>query len=218
MISSAQLLREKGASDLSGRWGEAALFTFVYYVLAAIFSATVAAGVELLVPGVGTLLSLLVIPMGWSYYVTFLANHRKTDADPFNVARLFDGYHDFVRIFFTTLLTNVYIFLWTLLLIVPGIIKGISYSMAPYILAREKGKPAMECNKEAKYNEAIELSMAMMEGHKMELLWLYLTFIGWAILCIFTLGIGYFWLVPYMSSTFANFYEEVKADYQSKSL
>ena len=80
MISSAQLLREKGASDLSGRWGEAALFTFVYYVLAAIFGATVSAGVELLVPGVGTLLSLLIIPMSWSYYVTFLANHRKTDA------------------------------------------------------------------------------------------------------------------------------------------
>ena len=209
MISSAQLLREKGASDLSGRWGEAALFTFVYYVLAAIFSATVAAGVVLLVPGVGTLLSLLVIPMGWSYYVTFLANHRKTDADPFNVSRLFDGYRDFTRIFFTTLLTNVYIFLWTLLLIVPGIIKALSYSMTAFILRD---------NKEAKYNEAIELSMAMMEGHKMELLWLYLTFIGWAILCVFTLGIGYFWLVPYMSSTFANFYEEVKADYQSKSL
>jgi uncharacterized membrane protein len=154
MISSAQLLREKGAGDLSGRWGEAALFTFVYYVLAAIFSATVAAGVELLVPHVGTLLSLLVIPMGWSYYVTFLANHRKTDADPFNVSRLFDGYRDFSRIFFTTLLTNVYIFLWTLLLIVPGIIKGLSYSMTAFILRD---------NKEAKYNEAIELSMAMME-------------------------------------------------------
>ena len=147
--------------------------------------------------------------MGWSYYVTFLANHRKTDADPFNVSRLFDGYRDFTRIFFTTLLTNVYIFLWTLLLIVPGIIKALSYSMTAFILRD---------NKEVKYNEAIELSMAMMEGHKMELFWLYLTFIGWAILCIFTLGIGCFWLVPYMSSTFANFYEEVKADYQSRSL
>ena len=61
--------------------------------------------------------------------------------------------------------------------------------------------------------KAIDLSMKMMKGHKMDLFILYLTFTGWGILCIFTLGIGYFWFVPYMNASLAEFYEEVKADY-----
>ena len=71
-------------------------------------------------------------------------------------------------------------------------------------------------NPEMKNNEAIELSMKMMDGHRMDLLWLYVTFIGWGILCILSLGIGYFWLAPYMQSSMAQFYEDVKADYEPK--
>ena len=99
---------------------------------------------------------------------------------------------------------QVYTFLWTLLLIVPGIIKALSYSMTSFVLYD---------NPEMKNNEAIELSMKMMDGHKTALFWLYLTFIGWGILCIFTFGIGYFWLAPYMQASLAQFYEEVKEDY-----
>ena len=205
MTSSAKLLRDRGASDLDGRWLEAALLTFVYTIICGIFSATVSSGAELFVPYVGTAFSLLLIPMSWGYSMAFLANHRKEDNDPFRVGHLFDGYHDFVRIFLTLLLQYVYIILWTCLLIIPGIIKALSYSMTQFVLRD---------NKDLKYNGAIELSMAMMEGHKWDLFWLYLTFIGWAILCLFTLGIGYFWLQPYITSTMANFYEEVKAEYE----
>ena len=66
---------------------------------------------------------------------------------------------------------------------------------------------------ELRYNGAIEMSMAMMQGHKWELFYLYLTFIGWGILCVFTLGVGLFWLEPYVETSVANFYEEVKEDY-----
>ena len=207
MTSSAKLLRDRGANDLDGRWLEAALLTFVYCVIAGIFSATVSAGAELFIPHIGSVFTLLLLPMGWGYSMTFLANHRKEDNDPFRVGHLLDGYQDFVRILLTILLEYIYIVLWLCLLIIPGLIKSLSYSMTLFILRDYK---------ELKYNGAIDLSMAMMEGHKWDLFWLYLTFIGWAILCIFTLGIGYFWLQPYMTSTMANFYEEVKAEYMGK--
>jgi uncharacterized membrane protein len=71
-------------------------------------------------------------------------------------------------------------------------------------------------NPEMKNNEAIELSMKMMDGHKADYFWLQLTFVGWGILCFFTFGIGYFWLIPYMQASVAQFYEEVKADYEQK--
>ena len=107
------------------------------------------------------------------------------------------------------LLMVVYTFLWSLLLIIPGIIKYFSYAMTPFILA---DKPELTAN------EAIELSMKMMDGHKLDFFILTLSFIGWSILAIFTLCIGYLWLVPYMYTTMAAFYEDVKAEYESKNV
>ena len=205
MTSSAKFLRDKGWDDLSGRWGEAALLTFVYTIIYALFSGTVTAGTDLVAPGLGTALSLFLLPMGWGFSVSFLDNHKKTSNDPFHIGCLFDGYRDFSRVFLTLLLQVVYIILWSLLLIVPGIIKALSYSMTPFIL---RDYPTL------KYNGAIELSMDMMNGHKWDLLWLYFSFIGWGLLCLLPLGIGYFWLSPYVRSSVANFYEEVKKEYE----
>lgn len=102
------------------------------------------------------------------------------------------------------LLMAIFIALWTFLFIVPGIVKAYSYSMTPYIL---------EENPELSANEAIDRSRFMMRGHKFDLFWLQLGFIGWFFLCILTGGIGFLWLEPYYSSAKAAFYEEVKADY-----
>ena len=102
------------------------------------------------------------------------------------------------------LLMSIFIALWTLLLIIPGIIKAFSYAMTPYIL---------EENPELTASEAIHRSRMMMRGHKFDLLWLYLGFLGWFILCIVTVGIGFLWLNPYVETAKAAFYEEVKADY-----
>jgi len=87
-------------------------------------------------------------------------------------------------------------------LVVPGIIKYYSYAMTDYILKEEP---------EMKNNAAIEKSMAMMENNRMKLFMLDLSFIGWAILCCITLGIGFFFLIPYMQSARAAFYEDLKA-------
>ena len=102
----------------------------------------------------------------------------------------------------TVVLVFIYTFLWSLLLIIPGIIKHYSYAMTPYILKEEP---------EMKNNAAIEKSMVMMDGNKMKLFMLDLSFIGWAILCIFTFGIGFLFLQPYVAISRAAFYEDLKA-------
>lgn len=205
MIKSASEIRSAARKALSGHWAEAAMLTFIYCLVAWAFSAIVG-GLEYVQAGLGTVASLLLLPLGWGYAVVFLANSRGAE-DPFNASRLFDGYKDFGRVFTTTLLTQIYICLWTLLFIIPGIIKSLSYAMTPFVLRD---------NPEMKNNEAIELSMKMMNGHKGDLFWLYLTFIGWGILCIFTFGIGYFWFAPYVQASTAQFYEEVKEDYTKR--
>ena len=102
-----------------------------------------------------------------------------------------------------TLLMGIFIFLWALLLIIPGIIASISYSMAQYIMLDEPDLSPMEC---------IRKSKEMMKGHKWEYFCLGLSFIGWIILGIFTFGILYLWLMPYMSVTMCNFYNKLKGD------
>ena len=101
----------------------------------------------------------------------------------------------------------LYIVLWSLLLVVPGIIKAISYSQTIYIL---------KDNPELKFNGAIERSMAMMEGHKMEAFLLGISFIGWLLLGVLTLGIGMLWVTPYMNTAYAHFYNYVKEDYERR--
>lgn len=107
------------------------------------------------------------------------------------------------------LLVGVYTLAWTLLLIVPGIIKSFAYALTPFILI---DKPELSAN------EAIELSMKMMDGHKLDLFILYLSFIGWYLLSILTLCVGMLWVMPYMYTAMAAFYEDVKAEYESKAV
>jgi uncharacterized membrane protein len=136
--------------------------------------------------------------MAYALNIAFLRLLRK---NPQELGYLFQEFNS--RVYVTTLLTMVYTLLWTLLLIIPGIIKAYSYSMTYYVL---------EDNPELSGDKAIEESMRIMSGHKWALFWLHLTFIGWALLCILTLGIGFFWLVPYMNTAQAAFYEDIKAE------
>ena len=113
----------------------------------------------------------------------------------------FSGFDDFFSAFKVTFLVGLYTFLWSLLFIIPGIVKSYSYSMSLYILADNKGKSARECIKE---------SMAMTDGHKMELFVLDLSFIGWELLGALTCGIAYIWIQPYYTATKANAYETLR--------
>lgn len=111
-----------------------------------------------------------------------------------------EGFKDYGRILGTMLLSSVYQFLWMLLLIVPGIIKGYSYALTPYLL---KDHP------ELKFNAAIEESMRLMSGNKMRLFLLDLSFIGWFLLGLITFGIAFLWITPYWNTARAAFYEDL---------
>ena len=101
-------------------------------------------------------------------------------------------------------LKNLFLSLWTLLFIIPGIVMSFAYALTPYILADEPEIDSLE---------AIRKSKAMMQGHKWELFVLHLSFLGWEILGILTLGIlDIFYVQPYLYSSLAAFYEERKAE------
>ncbi len=103
-------------------------------------------------------------------------------------------------------LMSIYIFLWCLLLFIPGIIKSYSYCLAPYISMDNDELTAEEC---------INESMKMMNGNKWRLFLLDLSFIGWYLLAIFfTLGIGLLWVVPYHETAHILFYEDLKSQPQ----
>ncbi|MCM1109263.1 MAG: DUF975 family protein [Clostridium sp.] len=196
MIKSASELRAAARQSLSGMWGGAVILYLVYLIIYGGVSA---------IPMVGSLGSLLLLPMAYGVSAAFLDNARTRKE--FQVGDAFVGFSDYGRLFGTLLLQGVYVILWTMLLVVPGIIKQYSYAMTVFIL---KDEP------ELKYNAAIEKSMVMMDGHKWDYFCLQLSFIGWVLLACCTCGIGFLWLGPYMASASAHFYEEVKADYAKR--
>lgn len=182
-------LRQAARNALAGQWVMAALATLVYSAISGFVA----------IPALGIAAYILTLPIMYGFTVLFLKLFRNGDL---NIGSLFDGFQDYGRILGTVLLQVVYTFLWTLLLVVPGVVKWYSYSMTSYILLDEP---------ELKNNAAIEKSMAMMEGHKMRLFLLDLSFIGWALLSsLFTFGIGFFFLQPYVATAHAAFYEDLK--------
>ncbi len=140
---------------------------------------------------------ILCLPLLYGYYIFFLEIVRQRVRKS---AFIFTGYRHFPRITLTMLLQAIYTMLWSLLLIIPGIVKGFSYAMTPFIL---RDHPEM------KYNDAINESIRLMKGKKMKLFMLYLSFIGWFLLCLLSFGIGVILLIPYIRTAEAAFYEDI---------
>lgn len=192
MLKQNSELRAQARIALQGKWLMAAVAALIYTAILGGLSSII---------GIGWIGSLLIgLPIGYGFAVLMLGLAKgATDID---LGILFEGFKDYGRILGTKALQAVYTFLWMLLLVIPGIIKSYSYAMTDFILKEEP---------ELRNNAAIEKSMAMMEGNKMKLFLLDLSFIGWAILSIFTLGIGMLFLQPYMQISRAGFYEDLKA-------
>lgn len=100
-------------------------------------------------------------------------------------------------------LRGLYIFFWTLLLIIPGIIASYSYAMTPYVMVEHPEYGA---------NLAIGFSKALMRGNKWRLFCLEFSFIGWTLLSILTMGIGFLWVIPYIEAANAAFYRDISRD------
>lgn len=112
---------------------------------------------------------------------------------------LFSRFSIFLKALGLRLYMFLFVFLWSLLLIVPGIIAAYRYAMAPYLMAQYPDKGIVECVNDSK---------ALMAGNKGRLFLLSLSFIGWALLCLLTAGLGTLWLNPYTQAAIAGFYLE----------
>ena len=212
-------LRAQARERLEGQWGTFVLMTFLMLVIQTILQIPGYIGslLEILSPenvlaslsfsNISNILSLLALPLSWGLTVSLLRNHREESVD---LENLFDGFRGgrYTRVFCALFLVNLFTFLWALLLIIPGIMKAFSYALTPYIVMDEPELTA---------RQAITRSCEIMEGRRWKLFCLYLSFIGWGILCILTFGIGFLWLAPYMNASIAAFYEDARAEYEAEN-
>ena len=187
-------LKAAAKSQIKGKIGILFLITLIIALISGIAGAILS-----LIP-FGSLVASIIITPAFSLslirvYLNVIKGNTPAAGDAFS------GFDDFWSAFKVTFLVGLFTFLWSLLFVIPGIVKGYSYSMSTYVLAENKGKPALECIKESK---------AMTEGHKMDLFVLDLSFIGWYLLCGITFGIAGIWVIPYISATYANVYNYLK--------
>lgn len=201
MVKSNKDLMTQARESLSGRWGLAVGTFFVYMLIMCVLNSTNYSASLGSLKFSGNIVMLLVGGAFELGVVIFsLAIARKEEA---KLGMLFSGFKYYGKTLGLFLLIILFTILWLLLLIVPGIIAAISYSMSFYILRD---------NPEIKAMDAIDASKKMMVGYKWKYFCLCLRFIGWFILGILSLGIGFLWIIPYFYISLAKFYEDVKAN------
>lgn len=185
MTTENRELTLKARNTLAGKWPLAIGTFFVYGLIEGVAGQV---GLTIIIGG--------AMQLGLSIFTLNLVRGKKAE-----LSQIFDGFSNFANALVAYLLSALFVLLWSLLLIVPGIIAAIAYSQTFYILAD---------NKDLSGQDAIKKSKEMMQGHKMKYFMLSLRFFGWFILSIFTLFIGLLWLIPYATVSFAHFYEDIK--------
>lgn len=218
MINENAIIRSNAREALSGKWVLIAGTMFVYILITGIIQS---------LPFIGPIIIFLLtgaFTLGQTMF--FLAIARNDNP---KLELIFSGFNEFGKALAAYLLLLVVLVFWTLLLIIPGIIMGLAYSLTFFIIADEPEISAWDAMKKSK---------AMMEGNKGQLLLLLLSFFGWVLLASFfvsifgsilslsfigmvlltviTFGIIIFWLIPYMQVSIAKFYDEVKNEYNSQ--
>lgn len=233
-------LKGQAISTLKGKWGSFAGLTIIYLILyglascfaqfGSIFQGSSFTVLTNVFTVTGVITSIIFVPMQYGYYVAHL-NSSRQDL-PADIGDLFCGYRRFTDVFFTLLLQSLAIagamslalvfigilvglgqteshpglfMLIAFVLMIPGFVLAIAYSMVPFILHDRPGHNPVDVLRE---------SRMMMQGHKMELFLLMLSFIGWIFLCVLSLGVGLLWVAPYMQMTEVKFYEQIRAEYE----
>jgi uncharacterized membrane protein len=209
--------RAEARKQLKGRWGMAVLVILISWLIMQAFTSkgmTYSYVNGQLVRGVNangfnnlaSLISFLLSgPLTYGIATYFMKLVR--GSEPL-LEDMFGGLKYFINTFLLNLVTWIFIALWSLLFVIPGIVAMLRYSMSYYIMNDNPGITCME---------AINQSKEMMRGHKGKLFLLILSFIGWAILSIFTLGIGLLWVGAYYNTAKVNFYEDLKRSYYMNS-
>lgn len=176
-------LMQQARASLDSKWG-IAIGTFLIYTVIT----SIASYASIIIAG--------PFALGLAVFTLNLSRGNEV-----KIEQLFEGFRRFADGLIAYLLILLYVLLWSLLLIIPGIIKAYSYSMTFFIMNDEPDLTPQE---------AMAKSQQIMDGYKMKYFRLNIRFFGWALLCILTLGIGFLWLIPYIHVTFAKFYEDIK--------
>lgn len=178
-------LRNLAYESLNGKWIIAVLAFVIYSI----------------VSGVGAPAILFIggaLTLGISTFSLKISRGEKAEIED-----VFSGFNNFINSLVAYLLMNIFILLWLLLLIIPGIIKAISYSQTFFIMAD---------NSEIKGMDAIDKSMEMMHGYKMKYFLMSLFFFMLFILSGLLLFIPLFWIIPYAYVSYAKFYDDLKSN------
>jgi uncharacterized membrane protein len=214
-------LKMNAKDKLKGKYGDAIAVFMIFYALSyaanfvigfifgisiEIFNINNETIIDLIINILSSLISIIIsglFSLGMtSYYLKVSRNENV------NYKELFSKTNMFGKFICTSICMGIIIIIGYLLLIIPGIIAILALSQTMYILLD---------NTNIKTIDAIKLSNKMMNGHKIEYLLLQLSFFGWIILGIFTCGLLYLWLIPYMYVTNANFYNKIKEEYEQKN-
>ncbi|OOE14646.1 DUF975 family protein [Fictibacillus arsenicus] len=205
--------KKEAKQQLKGQWRQAALFTLlfgaIYYVIPLMIEINLSGGFENWISTDATsgatastfVITLVLLPLYIGYLWTFLSVIRTGEKIKLSgLLQAFSEISMYLKILGTYLLMMVYMFLWFLLLIIPGVIKAFAYSQTYFVL---------KDNPDIGINTAITKSRKLMHGYKWKYFLLQLSFIGWILLSLITLGIGFIWLSPYLSASNAAFYNEL---------
>lgn len=192
-------IRSQGREDLRGNWTNSVIILVIYsLILSALsFFAFFSVGIiSILIGG--------ALELGITKY--FFNLRRNPDFAEIN--NLFEGFKYFTDSLCIYLIKNLLIILWTILLIVPGIIKSIAYTMTYFVYLD---------NKKLSANDCIKRSQELMKGHKWEYFVFCLTFIGWFLLGLLCFGIGLYWVEAYFNASKMNFYERILQEYNERN-
>jgi uncharacterized membrane protein len=198
MLTANRELMFQARESLKNRWGLAVGGNVIYLILIALIQ---------MVPRIGWIAYLILggpLLLGWSVF--FLSFSRNQDAQ---IAQLFDGFNRFVNGLVAYLLMTLFIILWTLLFIIPGIVAYLSYAQTFFILAE---------NPQLEGRDALRRSKTLMKGNRLKLFFLFWRFFGWFLLGVLSLGIGFLWIMPYLATTLGRFYDDLQLQNKPLSL
>ena len=185
-------LMAQAREKLRGNWGTGVVAALIYWAI------TMAASMFQFIPFIGWVVGFVLAgPLLLGFVSFFLRLGRGVVPE---YGDLFSGFKQFGAAFVANFLMGLFTFLWMLLLIVPGIMAALSYAMTFFIMADNPGISGLD---------AIRRSKKLMYGHRWKLFCLGWRFFGWALLCLLTCGIGFLWLMPYVQTSMARFYDDL---------
>lgn len=183
-------LKSAAKEQIKGKIGMIFVMTLIIFAIALVCY---------FIPLVGSIISFVITPaFSLSLCIVYLKLTKKEETA---VGDIFSGFNKTGRALWLNILISFFTALWSMLFVIPGIVKSYAYSMAYYVLAD---------NPELTAREALAKSKEMMKGHKWELFVLQLSFFWWYLLSGITFGLAAIYVTPYISATTANFYNSIK--------